>query len=155
MVETLWILRFYWNLLGISQTTFPHCRVRFNAVLDNLCRNSCIHFTQVTTHGVGTKYSDVRVWRSLVRSLSTDVREPRTATGRRMLERFDAITFVMASKPSLSTFAITLHQSTIAFPVLCEEQKRAKKVTFPVAVRGSRTSVLKLPTDSLPRTFNR
>ena len=30
------------RLLSISQTTFRHCRVRFYAFLDNLCRNSCM-----------------------------------------------------------------------------------------------------------------
>ena len=30
------------KLLSISQTSFRHCRVRFYAFLDNLCRNSCI-----------------------------------------------------------------------------------------------------------------
>ena len=29
--EALWILSFYRNLLGISQTAFRHCRVRFYA----------------------------------------------------------------------------------------------------------------------------
>ena len=33
-------------ILGISQTTFRHCRVRFYAFLDNLCRKSC----KQTTH---------------------------------------------------------------------------------------------------------
>ena len=30
------------KLMNISQTTFRHCRVRFYAFLDNICRNSCI-----------------------------------------------------------------------------------------------------------------
>ena len=73
-------------------------------------------------------------------SLSTDVREPRTSTGSRIvsfLERLDVITFVTSSHRRL----------TRAFPIRCEEQKRAKKgnIRLPVAVRGSRTSVLKLP----------
>ena len=68
----------------------------------------------------------------------TDVREPRTATGSRFfpyLERFDAITFVTSSHG----------RPTRNFFVRCEEQKRAKKgnIRLPVAVRGSRTSVLK------------
>ena len=33
---------FYWNLLGIFQTTFRHCRVLFSSFLDHLCQNSCI-----------------------------------------------------------------------------------------------------------------
>ena len=74
-----------------------------------------------------------------VGSLSTDVREPRTATGRisSFLEPFGAISFVASNH----------RRPTRAFAVRCEEQKRAKKgnIRLPVAVRGSRTCVLKLP----------
>ena len=75
-----------------------------------------------------------------IESLSTDVREPRTATGSRIfsfLERFGAIAFVTSSH----------RRPTKAFPVRCEEQKCAKKgnIRLPVAVRGSQASVLKVP----------
>ena len=65
---------------------------------------------------------------------------PRTATGSRIFffsQRFDAITFVTSSH----------RRPTRAFPIRCEEQKCAEKenIRLPVAVRGSRTSVLKLP----------
>ena len=57
---------------------------------------------------------------SILGSLNTDVREPRTATRSRFfsfLERFDAITFETSS-----------HRGpTRAFLVGCEEQKRARK----------------------------
>ena len=56
--ETKWILSFYKNLLGMSQTTFRHCRVRFYAFLDNLCRNSCMLFF----HDRCVGKSDSHVW---------------------------------------------------------------------------------------------
>ena len=72
---------------------------------------------------------------SLSGSLSTDDREPRTATGSRMfsfLERFEAITFVTSSH----------RRPTRTFPIRFEEQKRANKgnIRLPVTVRGSRSS---------------
>ena len=73
-------------------------------------------------------------------NLSTDVFEPRTSTGSYIfpsLERFDAITFVTSNR----------RHKNKSFPVHGKEQNHAKKENFrlPVAVRGSKTSVLKFP----------
>ena len=76
-------------------------------------------------------------WRE---NLSTDVFEPRTSTGSWIcpsLERFDAIAFVMSNRK---------HKNK-SFAVHGKEQNHAKKenIRLPVAVRGSKTSVLKFP----------
>ena len=73
-------------------------------------------------------------------NLSTDVFEPRTSTGSCIfpsLERFDAIAFVTSN---------SRHKNK-SFPVHDNEQNHAKKenIRLPVAVRGSKTSVLKFP----------
>ena len=73
-------------------------------------------------------------------NLSTDVFEPRTSTGSWIfpsLERFDAIAFVMSNRK---------HKNK-SFAVHGKEQNHAKKenIRLPVAVRGSKTSVLKFP----------
>ena len=82
-------------------------------------------------------------------NLSTDVFEPRTSTGSWIfpsLERFDAIGFVMSNRK---------HKNK-SFAVHGNEQNHAKKenIRLPVAVRGSKTSVLKFPImDDLAQTF--
>ena len=52
--RAIWILSFYWGLLGISPTTFRHCRVRFYAFLDSLCRNSCTR-TETTSQTLANR----------------------------------------------------------------------------------------------------
>ena len=76
----------------------------------------------------------------VIGNLSTDVFEPRTSTGSWIfpsLERFDAIAFVMSNRK---------HKNK-SFAVHGKEQNHAKKenIRLPVAVRGSKTSVLKFP----------
>ena len=73
----------------------------------------------------------------------SDVFEPRTSTGRcifHSLGRFDAIAFVTSNR----------RHKNKSFPVHGKEQNHAKKenIRLPVAVRGSKTSVLKFPIKS-------
>ena len=70
-------------------------------------------------------------------TLSTDVFEPRTSTGSCIfpsLERFDAIAFVTSNR----------RHKKKSFPVRGKKQNHAKKenIRLPVAIRGSKTSVL-------------
>ena len=78
--------------------------------------------------------------RNILENLSTDVFEPRTSTGScifHSLERFDAIAFITSNRR---------HENK-SFPVHGKEQNHAKKenIRLPVAVGGSKTSVLKFP----------
>ena len=78
-----------------------------------------------------------------VGTLSTDVFEPRTSTGSCIfpsLERFDAIAFVTSNR----------RHKKKSLPVRGKKQNHAKKenIRLPVAVRGSKTSVLKFPSNS-------
>ena len=79
----------------------------------------------------------------LLGNLSTDVFEPRTSTGScifHSLERFDAIAFITSNRR---------HENK-SFPIHGKEQNHAKKenIRLPVAVRGSKTSVLKFKRDT-------
>ena len=82
----------------------------------------------------------IRVLIGLLGTLSTDVFEPRTSTGSCIfpsLEHFDAIAFVTSNR----------RHKKKSFPVHGKEQNHAKKenIRLPVALPGSKTSVLKFP----------
>ena len=72
-------------------------------------------------------------------SLSTDVREPRTATGSQMFPCFG--TFLLVTKDEKIVGRLWLDVTN----ALASKRSKKEKIRLPVAVRGSRMSVLKLP----------
>ena len=81
-----------------------------------------------------------RVLSDIIGSLSTDVRRPRTATGSWLFFLLDCFCYLSWTGKFLFWYLVTCHYR-------CDgvKARQKKKDQLPVAVRGSRTSVLKLP----------